>query len=297
MNKLFPAALVAGLALLASASEAFAGQVVEAAGGQVKVNGKAVAVPVALKKGDVVETGGGAVKIKSDAGDMITLEAETKAVSEGSEDGVEYLFVRSGAAVADLSDKTSVGVAVSWATAPKGQRTQVRAEAPADRAATEGRFRTISGGTWLRNDSYSTWLPEQHSVTLWSDATKKGAMCFRTSQQNAGTVDVNKLVAGGNIRISVPRAASGCVEDFQGNKTKISNEITSNKQEKIRVETEFGAKASAEVGPGTYAVIDNTTGGIEVMEEVIDESIGEEIPSFDAVDDASDISVSRRARR
>jgi Ca2+-binding RTX toxin-like protein len=297
MRKLVPAALIGGLALFAAASDALAGQIVEAAGGQIKVNGKAVAVPVAVNKGDVVETGSATATFRSDAGDVITLDRNTVAKGEGTEGGIEYLFVKSGVATGNLSEKTTLGVAASWATAPKGMRTEVRVEAPADRAASEGRFRTISGGTWLRNDDYTTWLPAQHSVTLWRDATKKGSMCFRTSQQNTGKVDVVRTVAGGNIRVIVPRAASGCVEDFKGNKTKISNDFTSNKQEKVRVETEFASSSTAEIGPGGYAVIDNQTGAIETFEETFDEVFGEEIPQYDPVEDASDASATRKKKR
>jgi hypothetical protein len=297
MRKLVPAALIAGLAVFAAASDALAGDIVDAAGGQVKVNGKSVAVPVTLKKGDTFETGAGTATFKSDAGDVISLEANTTARHEGVEGGVEYLFVRTGAATGKLSEKTTLGVSVSWATAPKGARTEVRVEAPADRPAIEGRFRTLSGGTWLVNDAYSTWLPEQHSVTLWRDAAKRDSMCFRTSQQNTGRVDVNKMVAGGNIQVSVPRATSGCVEAFKENKTKISNEITSNKQEKIKIQTEFGARSTADLGPGTYAIIDNQTGGVEVFDEFIEDTLTEEVPSYDPIQDSSDASVSRRKKR
>ena len=295
MRKLVSAVLIAGAAVFAT-QDALAGQIT-ASSGPIKINGKPATLPVTLQKGDTVETGSATATFKSDAGDVVTLDRSTVAKSEGAQSGVEYFFVVSGSATGNLSEKTTLGVATSWATAPQGVRTEVRVEAPADRPGTEGRFRTVSGGTWLRNDSYAVWLPAEHSVTLWRDRTKKGSMCFRTSQQNQGTVDINKTVSGGNIKISVPRAASGCVEDWVNNRTKISNEITSNKQEKIHIETEFGSKSEANLGPGTYALIDNQTGGIELIEENVDDSIGEEIPSYDPIDDASDASVTRRTTR
>ena len=287
--------LAAAVVATAFAGDAFAGTLTSATG-PIKVNGKEAKLPVEIKKGDVIETGSSAATFKSDAGDLITLDRATKAKSEGSVEGVEYLFIASGSAQADLSNKTSLGVATSWATAAKDMRTEVRVEAPADRASTEGRFRTIKGGTWLRNEPYAVWLPEAQSVTLWSDAKKPGGMCFRTSQQNTGRVEVTKQVGAGAIHASVPRATNGCVESLANNKTKVSNEITSNKQEKIQVWTEFGSKAKADVGPGTYAVIDNQTGGIEVIEEFIDDDFNAEIPDFQPVDDAA-ISVSRTRKR
>lgn len=297
MPKFVPIALVAGLVAFALAGDAFAGTLT-ASTGPVKVNGKAATLPVELKKGDTVETGAASATFKSDSGDIVTLDRDTTAKSEGVEDGVEYLFVVSGVATGDISEKTTIGVSVGWATAAKGTRTEVRAEAPADRPGVEGRFRSIKGaGTWIRNGEISTWLPEANSVTLWRDRSKRGGMCFRTSQQNTARVDVTKMVAGGAIKVSVPRATSGCVEDVANNKTKISNEITSNKQDKIKIETEFGSKSAAEVGPGTYALIDNQTGGIELIDESVDDSIGEEIPTYDPVDDASDVSTLRKTKR
>lgn len=300
MRKLVSTVWIAGLAIAGFAAlagqDALAGQIT-ASSGPIKVNGKPAVLPVTLQKNDKVETGSSTATFKSDAGDVITLDRGTTAKGEGTVGGIEYIFIVSGSAIGNLSEKTTLGVATSWATAPQGARTEVRVEAPAERAGTEGRYRTLSGGTWLRSDPYSVWLPPEHSVTLWKDAGKKGSLCFRTSQQNQGTVDVSKEVSAGNfIRITVPRAASGCVEDWAGNKTKVSNEITSNKQEKIHVETTFGSKSEANLGPGTYALIDNQTGGIEVIDDTIDDSIGEELPSYDPVDDASDASVTRRTR-
>lgn len=297
MSKFAPAVLVAGIVALALAGDAFAGSLT-ASTGPVKVNGKAAVLPMEIKKGDTIETGTASATFKSDAGDIVTIDRDTTAKSDGAQDGVEYLFVVSGIATGDISEKTSIGVSVGWATAAKGTRTEVRAEAPADRPGVEGRFRSIKGaGTWIRNGEISTWLPEANSVTLWRDRSKRGGMCFRTSQQNTARVDVTKMVAGGAIKISVPRATSGCVEDVANNKTKISNEITSNKQDKIKIETEFGSKSTAEVGPGTYALIDNQSGGIEVVDETVDDSVGEEMPSYDPVDDASDVSSLRKTRR
>jgi hypothetical protein len=296
MRSMLSMVAVAGLAVLAFAQDALAGEIVEA-NGPVQVNGKPVTVPAAFNKGDVIETGAGTAVFRSAAGDRITLESRTKAKSHGVEGGIEYLYLHVGAATGDISDKTTFGVPVGWATAPKDARTTIRAEAPADRPTIEGRFRTVKGSAWIRNGNTSTSLNEEHTVTLWTDAAKRGSMCFRTGQQNAGRVRVEREVSGGTIRMEIPRATSGCVEDMAGNKTKISNEITSNKQEKIAVSTHFGTPSAANIGPGTHAIIDNQTGGIEVVEDVTDESIGEEIPSFDPVEDASGASISRQTNR
>lgn len=291
------AAAAFALCVFALAGEALAGQIVEA-NGAVTLNGQPVKLPASIKKGDVIVTAANATAVfRSDAGDKISLESGTTAVGEGTENGVEYLFVKTGAATGDISDKTTFGVATSWATAPKGVRTTVRAEAPAGKGATEGRFRTVKGDTWLMNGPYAVLLPQDHTVTLWRDSGKSTAMCFRSGQQNASRVQMHKQVSGGVIRIDVPRATNGCVEDMSNNRTKISNEITSNKQEKIEISTQFGAASNAAIGPGTYALIDNQTGGIEVVQETVDDTIGEEIQTIDPVGDATDASISRRSAR
>lgn len=295
MRSFVPSVLAAAVAFVSFAGDALAGTMTSATG-PIKVNGKTVTLPAEIKKGDVVETGTSSATFKSDAGDLITLDKGTKASSEGSVDGVEYLFIASGSAQGDLSNKTSLGVSTSWATAAKDMRSEVRVEAPSDRASSEGRFRSIKGGTWLRNDPYAVWVPEAQSVTLWRDKTKKGALCFRTSQQNTARIEMKKEVGAGAINISVPRATNGCVEDLVNDKTKVSNEITSNKQEKIQVWTEFGSKAKADVGPGTYALIDNQTGGIEIFEEFIDDRFTDDIPDFEPADDST-ISISRSRKR
>lgn len=274
MRHVVPALIAAVLALAAFADEAWAGQIIQSSG-PVMVNGRAAAVPAKIGLNDVVDTGDSTVVIRSDAGDRITLDPRTVARGEGTEDGIEYIFVLSGVATADLSVKTTVGVSASWATCPLGMTCSVRVEAPPDRPGIEGRMRTTKGAAWLRNGAYSMWVPEAHSVTLWLDRSKREALCFRTSQQNQDKVMLTKLVSGGPINMDVPRATSGCVEELSGNRTKVSNDITSNKQDKIHIETEFGSRSTANVPPGTYAIIDNQTGAIELVDE-----------SFEDLDDA-----------
>lgn len=293
MLKFVPAAILAGLAILASASDALAGQITAATGGAVKVNGKAVTLPCTIQKGDTINTGGATATFVSDAGDKVTLDPETTARSEGTDGGIEYLFLVSGTGTGDLSEKTSVGVAVAWASAPKGRRTNIRVEAPAERPGIEGRFRTGSGGTWLRNAGHTVWLPELQAVTLWTDRKKPGSMCYRTSQQNTTRIEISRFVPTGTIKVRVPKAASGCIENYQTSKTRISNDITSNKQEKVEIQCDFGAASSAQIGPGTYAIIDNTTGGIETYDETADDSQTGDALDYDAADSSGGASATK----
>lgn len=299
MRKFVTAVLAAGVLSVVAAGPALAGQIVSATG-KIRVNGQPVSVdqPLTLKKGDRVATEGSSIVFRSDAGDEIRVDANSSVRHEGAEGGVEYFFVESGIATGKLSDKTSLGTSAAWATAAKGTQTEVRAEASAATGATEGRFRALKEGTWLRNGNTDVWLPENHSVTLWIDPAKPGDTCFRTSQQNEGEIEAVRVVSGGNITVRIPRATSGCVMNHPGNKTKITNDITSNKQTKIQVTTDFGARGTAAIGPGTFALIDNSTGAVETFQDDYDSDVGDEQPmDYDPVEDASDASISRRSKR
>lgn len=298
MNKLalslVTASLLAAGAIVLAPSAAFAGT---AEGAGLLVNGQAAPAgkPVTLKANDSLTAGEKGAVIKTAAGDEIRLDKGATVRFDGVQDGVEFYVVQSGSATASLSTKSTLGTSAAWATAPEGMRTEVRVEA----SGGEGRFRTVTGGTWLRSGSekeYAIWLADGNSATLWRDA-KTSSLCFRTSQQNNGSVEMRREVSGGTITVMIPRAATGCITPLSGNKTKIANDLNSNKQEKLGISTAFGSASSVQVAPGGFAVVDNQTGKIEVTEEIIDDSLGEELPSFDAVENAADASISTRTKR
>lgn len=299
MRKFVPAVLAAGLLAGFAAGTADAGQIVSASG-PVTVNGKqaTAAQPIVLKAGDKVATGAGVTAVfRSDAGDEIRLDPNTTIRHEGVDGGSEYVLVERGTAQGAVSAKTTFGSSSAWATAPQGQRSEVRVEAPAEKGGTEGRFRSLRGDTWLRNGSQAVWLPANNSVTLNTDPAKPGDMCFRTAQTNEGTVTVRRTVAGGNIDARIPRASSGCVMDHPNNRTKISNDLTSSKTTKIIVATDYGARGGASIGPGTFALIDNSTGTVETFLEDLFEDLGDDATDYDPVEDSSDASLTRRGKR
>lgn len=295
MKKLLSVVLAAAAFFSAVADEAWAGQI-QASGGPIQVNNQTVAPgqTVPVRKGDVVKTGDASAIVKSDAGDEIRLDRGTTMRHDGVQDGTEYFLIGEGSASGNLSTRTTIGTATAWATAPEGQRAEVRVEAPMGRHDKEGRFRATKGGSWLRVNEYSMWLPEAHSITLWREDGKPGFLFFRTSQQNEGVVEIRRAVSGGTIRVRVPRAVSGYIQDM-GTKTKIANDVTSNKQQKIDIATEFGTQSAAQIGPGAYAIIDNQTGGIELGQEMLEDNL-DDFP-YDPVDDAADASLQRRTKR
>jgi hypothetical protein len=298
MRKLVPAVLAAVLLAGFGTPSADAGQIVSATG-PVTVNKKQVsaAQPIVLKANDVVSTGPGVTAVlRSDAGDEVRIDANSSVRHEGVDDGVEYLFVERGTATGTVAAKTAVGCASGWATAPAGGRAEVRVEVPPENAASEGRFRTLRGDAWIRNGDQAFWVPANHSVTVTTDPNSPGDACFRTAQQNAGEVTLRRTVSNGNIYVRIPRATSGCVKEHPGDKSRISNDLTSNKLAKLQVTTDFGSKASAGIGPGGFALIDNQTGSIESFAEDLFEDLGDDASDFDTVE-SEVISEQRRSKR
>ncbi len=263
MTKLVTTALASALALLGGAGPAFAGRITD--GAEVKVNGKAAEVPIAVGKGDVVETGSAQATFTSDAGDVIRLDPATTARSLGLERGVEYLFVASGAASGALSDRTSLGLSTAWAVAARGRRTAVQVEAPKGRAARAGLFRTSSGdGTWLRSRAFSTWVPVGHAVVLDADPSQPETLRFRTGQQNAGPIEVEVEVEGGRFRVLVPRATTGVIAGSVEGGYEITNDAVSPRQSGMRIEGEFGWSSVSTLGPGATARLDPRGPGVLV---------------------------------
>lgn len=298
MRKFVPGVLAAVVLAAFAARSADAGQIVSATG-PVTVNKKQVSAtqPIVLKAGDVVSTGAGVTAVfRSDAGDEIRIDANSAVRHEGVDDGIEYVFVERGTATGTVAAKTSVGCGSGWATAPAGAKSEVRVEVPPENGS-EGRFRSLRGDTWIRNGSQAFWVPANHSVTVTTDPNTPGDACFRTAQQNSGDVTLRRTVSNGNIFVKIPRATSGCVKEHAGDKTRISNDSTSNKLAKLQVTTDFGSKAAAGIGPSGFALIDNQTGSIESFAEDFFEDLGDDASDYDPVESTDSLSTQRRSKR
>ena len=262
--------LAAFVLAAAGAASAEAGTVTSSSG-PFRVNGTEVTLEagktIALKKGDVLDTGNSTVKYKSDTGDEVQFDAQSVVREEETTDYAAGAFILKGSATGVLSEKTQLGVAAGWVNAPKGGRAKVLVEAARGRENSEALFRAIEGNAWIRYRAFSVSLLPAHSVTLDIDPAAAGTLCFRTGQQNAGEIEIQKTVAAGEISIWIPKATIGCVNDEASNKTKICDDINSLKTAKIRIHTKFVGKpdGDASIGPGTCALIDNATGAIEVL--------------------------------
>ncbi len=268
MTRTRAAAALVGLLALAVTDTAIAGTI-SSATGPITINGRVVTVepgkPIELAEGDTVSCGDAIVEWVSASGDRVTLDKGSTFHAEGVANGVDHLFVDSGAAYGDLSGKTAIGSSSGWMSAPAGQKVKALLQVPTERAGGEATFRAISGSAYIRYHDYTTMLPEQHTVTMAVDPSSPATLAFRTSQQNAGDIEVRRKVGGGELIAFVPKATIGRLAPTADGKTRIENDITSLKTGKIRIETRFGGTPQrAALGPGTYAFVDNETGSIEV---------------------------------
>jgi hypothetical protein len=261
---------LAALAVAAAAASAEAGTITGKKG-SVRINGTDVALeagkPIATKAGDKIQTSKDAVVWRSDTGDDITIDADSFASEQPTDGSGAALLLSKGSISGILSEKTQIGVAVGWISAPKGEKSRVIVEATPGREAAESTFISVDGNAWIRYREYKVLLRPSHSVTLDIDAALPGTLCFRTGQQNPGDVDIHRSVPGGDILAAVPKATLGCFTDEKDNKTKICNDVNSLKSGKIKITTRFTGKNdnTASIGPATCALIDNTTGQIEVL--------------------------------
>jgi hypothetical protein len=285
MLKSIPALAIAGVVLAVLSADAFAGTL--QAAGPVRVNDKEVDAKqgVALKPGDRFEVLGSRATYTSEAKDKMTFEPSARGQFEKTQNGVEYVLLTRGEAVANLSDKTMAGTHVGWLQPEKGQKCQAFLRVPTN-TTKEGDsfFRGLQGTTWIRTDGGETayGLAEKQGIKIWSDSKgKPGNTCFQTSQENSGSVEVRKRVYNGQntIYFSIPKASDGCVIDMAGDKTKIENGPQSPKDSGLRVETFYGqAPRDANVGPGASAVIDNVTGTIDLVLPFFGEQFSNEFP-------------------
>lgn len=245
---------------------------VTGASGPITVNGKVVQVedgkPLQLKPGDQVEAGSSSVTIQTAAGDTIVLDPGSSARAEGVQDGVDGVFLESGSATATLSQQSTVGVGAGWVQLDADQKGQARVyiEAPADQNGSVGFFRALQGDVYVRYRSYSVFLPARHSVSLTIDPRNPSDLRFRTAQQNAGEIIILKQAGGGVIETQIPKATSGLFRLVDGTRTRIENDVTSLKTGRIVVTTRYGGtEQQAFLGPGTYALVNNATGAIQVV--------------------------------
>lgn len=257
------AAVLAAFVLAAASTSAAAGTVV-AATGAFKIDGRDAAVAsgksLAVKPRAVIEASGGSVTYRSDAGDVVLLDAGSALREEEPADGVSYAFLLRGAATATLTDRTCLGAAAGWACAPRASRTRIRVESTASKESCETTFRALDGAAWVRYARFSVALAPAHEVVLGVDSQSLGSLVFRTGKGNAGDVEIHKALASGEIVAAAPRDVSGCFNVEAFGRTKLACDVGGAARIRVRVKSGARAETGALLAAGATASVSETTG-------------------------------------
>ena len=116
------------------------------------------------------------------------------------------------------------------------------------------------------------------------ERTPNGSVRFATHQTNAAPLRmINRVTDELEIDLLVPKATSGAWTLVQnGRKTRISSSATSWKSGLITLETRMDGEAmhKGSLGPGTFAVIDNSTGILELAFDEVEFQIIERAASL-----------------
>lgn len=233
-----------------------------------KVNGAAPKqVPMALSAGDKVD---GPATITTATGETLLVSADGVLAVKAPEKGVELFFVIKGSVRGEIGPKVQVAVPVGWLQVPEGNKAEFYAE-------TMGKARCFvkanKGDLVVGYDKYQILLREGQGIELWTLADKPGDLCFTTHANNPGDVALLAKITGSlDVELVVPKATTGCVRQIPGDKTRIDSDAGSWKGGKIGLRTRLsGAEGqTGTLGPGTFAVINNATGEIEMGFEEVD---------------------------
>lgn len=235
--------------------------------------------PLEIAIGDTVD---GPATIETAAGDTVSVDpgSQVQLVAPlpgeaEQKEGLELFFVKRGSARGKIGTKTEIACSIGWLSAPtEGSPVQFYVE-----EIEKGRafYRSNEGNALLvhnpdpENPDVPTYLirlleGNGIEINVPADREKKGDLGFETQQGNPADVHIRALVTSSlAIDLDIPKATSGTIEQ-DGPKTKLSSAATSFKGGKIIVGTEIDSEEmqSGELGPGTFAFIDNVTGAFSV---------------------------------
>lgn len=281
--------VIAAVCLLLAGSVATAATLEESGSGGL-LNGAAPgAVPAQLQVGDRVT---GPAVVRSAAGDTLTVPSGTvielvvpgnlPELEEGAPPMEHFLLVR-GALLGEISYATTVILPNGcYFTGPKDEKASVYVETI---DATHGFFRVNEGRALVSyRDVFTAILMERQGIELFQ--VEKGPMDlgFRTHQSNSGSVQLFIRPGRVEIETSLPKATSGLVTQEQGGTfTRVESDASSWQGGKIGITTRASgemdsALQTGQLGPSTYALINNETGEIqfgfiEVDFEIVERAI------------------------
>jgi hypothetical protein len=218
-------------------------------------------LPVALKAGDRVR---GPATITSAAEDLILIgKGSVLEVSPARED-VEYFTLVEGWAQGEASERTRIVLTVGQLIGPEAGKAEFYVESV---DANRSLYRINKGQASALYSMFQVDIPEGNGIELIATPGKKDILGFKTLPENPGAAAILAKVSETlDIGLMVPRATEGRIEPWDGGKyTRISSDVGSWQGGKIGIETKpvGGGGQEGELGPGTFALINNITGEIE----------------------------------
>lgn len=280
------AVAVAAAVLAAAATEARGADLVSAEG-TVRIDGRDVRVeprrPVPLPKDARLDVVSGSATVRSRAGDEVRLSAGAALRSDGDVKGVEYLFLVSGSADAQVTPATSVGTQAGWTAAPEGTTVRLRIDVVPGARHGDTTVRTSGGGAWVRYFAVDVWLPAGGAVTLRPAAVGPGTLGFDVPADAAAAAE---LVRGrtGEARTAAVAApgTSGSLSDAPargaspggaspGGAAWTCDRAPRGGLLRIELRTAGGTRPAAAIGAGVTCVVD-ARGGVGVQVKGVPEA-------------------------
>ena len=231
---------------------------------------------VATQVGQRIE---GPATVTTASGDQLIV-AEGGAIQVLKPEGdVELFLVKRGVVRGTIGGKTQVAGPNAWLMARPGEYARFYLEA---NGKGKGFVKVDEGQALFVVDNIFMHLVQGNGVGI--ERTPNGSVRFATHQTNAAPLRmINRVTDELEIDLLVPKATSGAWTLVQnGRKTRISSSATSWKSGLITLETRMDGEAmhKGSLGPGTFAVIDNSTGILELAFDEVEFQIIERAASL-----------------
>lgn len=225
--------------------------------------------PVRVSLGASIAAETADVSVRTASGDLVVINRGGSIHDTGGRGSIDEVYLECGPIDVEFSQRLRIGVA-GWTVrcgrdGPAKARIElVRSSPSADHH--EVRIRTNAGLVIASSSLLEVDVESGSAVSLKQDAASAATTRFRTSQANTANVVITKTVQRGRIEFRVPRAVSGEVSAPRNGKTKISNDINSNKLQSLLVGANWGSRSDLGVGAGGFAIVDDLAGDVEAGE-------------------------------
>jgi len=222
--------------------------------------------PKALAAGDRVK---GPAEVKTNGGRVLKVSPGSELEVQAPEGDVELFLVTKGSVRGTIDQKTQVAIPTGWLMVKEGESADFYVETL---SAKRGFVKVDGGQGLLVYKTLHVYLSEGNGTEI--EEKPSGAIQFRTHQTNTSKVHmIARITDDLEIELEVPKATTGSLSQEQkGKKTRLISDPISWKSGQVTLQTRFeGEKThSGSLGPGTYAVIDNATGVLELAFDAVD---------------------------